>query len=119
MSRRSWVVTVALPVVGLTLAASAGAVEPEVTGEATGQFYDVRSPTGETILERRRVTATVGVSAYDILPPDPNDRGSPDITFRARLRYDADFGANSSEVDPTMPQRFVPGFSRGPVDLMY
>jgi hypothetical protein len=99
--------------------ATASALEPEVTGEATGQFYDVRSPTGETILERRRVTATVGISAYDILPPDPNDRSSPDITFRARVRYDADYGANANEVDSTMPQSFVPGFSRGPVDLMY
>src|SRR5580704_8643561 len=122
MSRRSWVVTVALPVVGLTLAASAGAVEPEITGEATGQFYDVRSPTGETILERRRLTATLGISGYEILPPDPKDRDSPELTFRARLRYDADYGANADEANISAPQSsqfFVPGFSRGPVDLMY
>jgi hypothetical protein len=122
MNRRSWVVTVALPVVGLTLAASAGAVEPEITGEATGQFYDVRSPTGETVLERRRLTATLGISGYEILPPDPKNRDSPELTFRARLRYDADYGANADEANVSAPgssQFFVPGFSRGPVDLMY
>jgi hypothetical protein len=103
----------------LASAGGAEAAEPEITGDATAQFYDVRSPTGETILERRRVTATLGISAYDILPPDPNDRGSPDIIFRARVRYDADYGANPEEVDATNPSYFVPGFSRGPVDLMY
>jgi hypothetical protein len=107
-----------LVLAGLGLAARASAIEPEITGEATGQFYDVRSPTGETILERRRVTATLGVSGYDILKPDPKDRNSPEITFRARVRYDADYGANGQEVTPGSAD-FVPGFSRGPVDLMY
>jgi hypothetical protein len=105
--------------VALTLSAGARAVEPEVTGDATGQFYDVRSPTGETVLERRRVTATLGVSGYDLLPPDPDNRGGPELTFRARLRYDADYGADFRDVDSGNPQYFVPGFSRGPVDLMY
>jgi hypothetical protein len=105
--------------VGLTFSAGARAVEPEVTGDATGQFYDVRSPTGETVLERERVTATLGISGYDLLKPDPENRGGPELTFRARLRYDADYGANGEEVDNTNAQFFVPGFSRGPVDLMY
>jgi hypothetical protein len=104
---------------GLGAAQDAWAIEPEITGDATAQFYDVRSPTGETILERRRLTATIGLSAYDVLPPDPSDRNSPDIIFRARLRYDADYGANGENADPTNPMYFVPGFSTGPVDLMY
>jgi hypothetical protein len=115
-------VTVAPLLVGLTLARSASAAEPEITGDATGQFYDVRSPTGQTILERRRLTATLGVSGYEILPPDPKNRDSPEITFRARVRYDADYGANAGEADLSAAQSsqfFVPGFSRGPVDLMY
>ena len=45
---------------GLGAAQDAWAIEPEITGDATAQFYDVRSPTGETILERRRLTATIG-----------------------------------------------------------
>ncbi len=104
---------------GLATAGHARAADAEITGDATGQFYDVRSPTGETILERRRVTSTLGLAVYDIVPPDPNDRGSPDISFRARVRYDADYGANPEEVDATNAAYFVPGFSRGPVDLMY
>jgi hypothetical protein len=102
----------------LTFATSAHALEPEITGEATGQFYDVRSPTGETVLERRRVTATLGVSGYDILKPDPKDRDSPELTFRARLRYDADYGANGDTATPGS-SIFVPGFSENVVDLMY
>ena len=106
----------------LTVATSARALEPEITGDAVGQFYDVRSPTGQTILERRRLTATLGLSGYEILKPDPKDRNSPDIIFRARLRYDADYGSNSAEANlghAQSGQLFVPGFSQGPVDLMY
>jgi hypothetical protein len=106
----------------LTVASSARALEPEITADATGQFYDVRSPTGQTILDRRRLTATLGISGYEILKPDPKDRNSPDIVFRARLRYDADYGANTAEVSltqPTSSQYFVPGFSENVVDLMY
>lgn len=103
----------------LAISARARAVEPEVTGDATAQFYDVRSPTGETVLERRRLTATLGVNGFDLIAPDPHDRGSPELLFRARVRYDADYGANGNEVDSGNPQFFVPGFSQGPVDLMY
>jgi hypothetical protein len=120
--RRTRIVTVATLLVTLVTSSAAEAVEPELTGDATGQFYDVRSPTGETILERRRLTATLGVSGYEILPPDPKDRNSPEITFRARVRYDADYGANSAEYNLNATQSsqyFVPGFSSGPVDLMY
>jgi hypothetical protein len=105
--------------VALTLSTGAAAVEPEVTGDATAQFYDVRSPTGETVIERRRVTVTLGVSGYDLLTPDPQNRGGPELTFRARLRYDADYGANADEVQTGQAQSFVPGFYRQPVDLMY
>ena len=35
------------------------------------------------------------------------------------MRYDADYGAASEEANPTSFDRFVPGFSRGPIDLMY
>jgi hypothetical protein len=103
----------------LAVTARAQAVEPEVTGEATGQFYDVRSPTGETVLERRRLTATLGVSGYELLAPDPDNRGGPEMIFRARVRYDADYGSSGNEVNSGNAQFFVPGFSQGPVDLMY
>jgi hypothetical protein len=94
----------------------------EVTADTAAQFYDVRSPTGETILARRRVTTTLGVGAFDLIerPTDlPRGTLAPELSFRARLRYDADYGANPSEADATRFSTFTPGFSRGPVDLMY
>jgi hypothetical protein len=99
----------------------ARATDVEVTSDSTGQFYDVRSPTGETILTRRRFTTTLGVGAYDLLDTPMGDPQAAELSFRARLRYDADFGASGSEQDPTQPGSFVPGFQspNGAVDLMY
>ncbi len=101
----------------------AHALEPEVTSDTTAQFYDVRSPTGETVLSRRRLTTTLGVSTYDLLGAEqatPADgRLQPELSFRARMRYDADYGADPNEAAPNAPNSVVPGFSRGPVDLMY
>lgn len=105
----------------LLFAASASAMDAEVTSDTTAQFYEVRSPTGQTVLSRRRLTTTLGAAAYDILPR-PREVGQellPDLSVRIRLRYDADYGADAAETDPTSPGRWVPGFSRGPVDLMY
>jgi len=100
--------------------ASAQALEPEVTSETAAQFYDVRSPTGETVLHRRRLTTTLGVSAYDLMDkPQALDPSAPTLSFRARLRYDADYGASPAESDETNFGRVIPGYSRGPVDLMY
>ena len=102
--------------------------EPEVTGDTAVQWYDMRSPSGQTLLTRRRLTTTLGVSGYDLLRDDSQDRVAtgaaarrlgPMLTFRSRLRYDADYGASASEANPQDPARYVPGFERGPVDLMY
>jgi len=93
----------------------------ELTSDTETQFYDVYGPTGTPMLIRARLTSTLGVSVYDLLPR-PAQAGQellPDLTFRARLRYDADYGASADEATPTTIDRFVPGFSRGPVDLMY
>jgi hypothetical protein len=100
---------------------SAHALDPEVTSDTAAQFYDVRSPTGETILTRRRLTTTLGVGAYDLLDhdKDTSNRAQAELLFRVRMRYDADYGSAAGEVDPANYNRFVPGFSRGPVDLMY
>jgi hypothetical protein len=100
---------------------TARAAEGEITADTTAQFYDVRSPSGQNVLLRRRVTSTLGVTVYDLLPR-PKEAGQellPDLTFRARLRYDADYGAFGSEADPNAVDSYTPGFSRGPVDLMY
>lgn len=102
----------------ITFAApDARAVDPEVTSDTAAQFYDVRSPTGQTVLMRRRVTTTLGVSAYDLYD-SADDPNGPSLSFRARMRYDADYGGAGSETDPTNAG-VVPGFDRGPIDLMY
>ncbi|MFO0663646.1 MAG: hypothetical protein U0174_06820 [Polyangiaceae bacterium] len=106
------------------LSATEVLAEPEVTGDTAVQWYDVRSPSGQTLLTRRRLTTTLGVSGYDLLSddakPPAEKRGlRPMLTFRSRLRYDADYGAKGAEATPTDPSSYVPGFERGPVDLMY
>ncbi len=95
----------------------ADALEPEITSDTAAQFYDVRSPTGETVISRRRLTTTLGVSVYDLYDT-PSDPTGPSLTFRARLRYDADYGGSGAETD-VKSARLVPGFDRGPIDLMY
>jgi hypothetical protein len=111
----------ALGLAFLAAAPAARAAEGEVSTDVTAQFYDVRSPTGATTLSRRRVTVTLGVAGYDLLsrPKEAGQEALPDLQFRARLRYDADYGARPGEVDGTNAAEFVPGFDRGPVDLMY
>jgi hypothetical protein len=101
----------------LLSAGAASALEPEVTSDTAVQFYDVRSPTGETVIARRRLTTTLGVSVYDLYDT-PSDPSGPTLTFRARMRYDADYGGPGAEVDPTS-RGVIPGFDRGPIDLMY
>ena len=97
------------------------AFDGEVASDTTTQFYDVRGPTGTPVLMRSRLTTTLGVSAYDLLdrPQEAGQEKKPDLSFRARMRYDADYGAAVEEASPTALDRWVPGFSRGPVDLMY
>ncbi len=102
-------------------AADGSSWQGDITSDTTTQFYDVRTPTGTPILMRARLTSTLGVSVYDLLPRDfaPGQELKPDLTFRARMRYDADYGAAPEEATAGIPERYVPGFSRGPVDLMY
>lgn len=103
----------------LVWAAPALAVDPEVTSDSSMQAYDVRSPTGETVLARRRLTATLGLATYDLLDTPEGDPMAPELSFRMRLRYDADYGIGGAETDPTNPSALTPGISQGMVDLMY
>lgn len=121
-----------LPAVVGTAASAAGASSPgspeapppprppdaTITSDTAAQFYELRSPTGETIIARRRLTTTLGVAVYDLLDV-ADDPLAPSLSFRARLRYDADYGGSAEETAHDRFARFVPGFSRGPVDLMY
>jgi hypothetical protein len=115
---------VGLLVAGAPHAARAGdpagrGADGEVTSDTVAQFYDVRSPTGETVLTRRRLTTTLGVSAYNLIDRPPGDVTAPELSFRARLRYDADYGIGSGATDPANFGSFVPGSAEGLVDLMY
>jgi hypothetical protein len=102
------------------LSPGARALDAEVTSDTSAQFYDVRSPTGATVLARRRLVSTLGVATYNLLQPYDKVPRGPELTFKARMRYDADYGASADEVDiANRGARLVPGFYRGPVDLMY
>jgi hypothetical protein len=100
-------------------ASDAAALDGEATSDSSAQAYDVRSPTGETILTRRRFTTTLGLGAYDLLGASQGDPRAPELSLRLRLRYDADYGTSASETDPTQTSSFVPGLTPGLVDLMY
>src|SRR5260370_3044456 len=97
----------------------ARAADAEVTSDIAAQFYDVRSPTGETVLMRRRAMATLGVGEYNLLNARTGDAKAGELNCRARLRYDADSGIGVAETRASQPQSFVPGLSQGAVDLMY
>jgi hypothetical protein len=120
MSRRILLSGAVFGAIGL-VSTSAVAVEPEVTSDSAAQQYDVRSPTGATVLDRTRFTSTLGVNLYDILGQDTLRRDGPELDFRARVRYDADYGISSGETDPTQYATFVPGVqdTSGLVDVMY
>src|SRR5260370_35774285 len=108
MRARAWASVVAVIAV---VPATARAMDAEVTSDTAAQFYDVRSPTGGVILTRRRLTTTLGVGAYDLLDAPQGDVKSPELSFRARLPYDAAYGAAVSETAPTPGnQDPVPGF---------
>ncbi len=107
-----------LAALAFAISARAEAADYDVTSDTAAQFYDVRSPTGEVVYARRRVTTTLGVGAYNLVNNIDKQRLGGELNFVARLRYDADYG-NGGFADPNAFGDFVPGLSRGPVDIMY
>jgi hypothetical protein len=101
----------------VTLPASrALAYEAEVESDTSAQFYSLRSPYGAPLVAQRRYTQTLALGVYDI-QGDYVPFG-PQLTFKARLRLDADFGQSDAERDPSS-NRYVPGLEQAPVDVMY
>jgi hypothetical protein len=94
----------------------AAAYESEVDASVAAQFYTFESPYGEPLLRRRRYTNTLGIALYD-LQGDRSASG-PVLSFRSRVRLDADLGQDPAERDPAS-SRFVPGLEQAPFDLMY
>jgi hypothetical protein len=125
--RRSRVPAWLLGLAATLAPATAHALDAEVTSDSAAQFYDVRSPAASalgdvTVLERRRLTTTLGLGLYNLMDAPQGDPKAPDLSFRARIRYDADYGVASAETDPTNPANFpvfVPGLNQQLVDLMY
>lgn len=99
----------------------------EVQSETVGQAYDVASPWGDVILERRRFLQTLGLGVYH-LQGDHTPTGA-DFNFVLRLRLDADLGINArlpatqaggeTRFDVANGERYVPGLQIAPLDLMY
>jgi len=106
-------------VVALTASspATARAYEADVDSSFTGQWYTLSSPYGEPLVRRRRYTQMLGLTLYDLqgdfVP------GGPQLSFKSRMRIDADFGQSSSERNPGDDGRYVPGLRQAPLDLMY
>src|SRR5262249_46785572 len=73
------------------------AYDAEVNATTDAQFYTLRSPYGDPVVRRRRYTQTLALSVYDI-QGDYVPFG-PQLTFKARLRLDSDFGKEDAERD--------------------
>jgi hypothetical protein len=119
--------TIALAIAGALCGAivaaptRAHAYEAEIDATSAGQAYQLKGASGEPVLSRRRVTQTLSLGIYDIGDTARDGQG-PQISFRARLRMDADFGMSIEEyaLDRTSATaRFVPGLAPAPIDLMY
>jgi hypothetical protein len=96
---------------------TAAAYEAEVDAATDAQFYTLQSPWGEPLVRRRRYTQTLGLAVYDI--QGGGEPYGPELSFRARMRLDADFGQDGAERNPNQLDRFVPGLEHAPLDLMY
>jgi hypothetical protein len=94
----------------------ARAYESEVHATVDAQFYAIQSPFGEPLIRRRRYTDTLSLSLDDLYGSEKPL--GPSLSFRSRLRLDADFGIDPAERDPAS-SRYVPGLEQAPLDLMY
>jgi hypothetical protein len=114
----------------ITLSPSAGrATEFEVDAHTALQGYEVVSPWGDVILDRRRFTQTIGLAVYNL--QGQYHPGEADYRLVVGMRLDADFGINArlpaaqagGETNYATGAgngvRFIPGLATAPVDLMY
>jgi hypothetical protein len=95
---------------------NAAAYESEVDASVATQFYTLESPYGEPLLRRRRYTNTLALSLYDL--QGERTPSGPVLSFRSRVRLDADLGQDPAERTATSSE-FIPGLEQAPFDLMY
>lgn len=103
----------------LALPATAHAYDAEVDAQTIGQAYQLRGLTGDPVLSRRRVTQSLQLGVYNL--GEPTRDGAPQLSFRARMRIDADFGMAREEYTRTGTSldRWIPLLQPAPVDVMY
>ena len=107
----------------------ARAADFEVQGDSTLQFYEVASPWGDVVLQRRRFTQTLGLAVYNL--QGHYQPGEADYRVVLMMRLDSDFGINAN-LGPNQAGgetnyataagngvRYVPGLVQNPVDVMY
>ncbi|HEU4538358.1 MAG TPA: hypothetical protein VFS00_29765, partial [Polyangiaceae bacterium] len=99
---------------------TARALDAEVRASSAAQAYALRSPFGDPLFFRQRVTQTLGLEVFHLLPDERP--GGPEVFVKLRLRFDTDFGqayseTNYNRADPY--SRYVPGLGAAPLDLMY
>lgn len=112
-----WWVTVAGLSAAWGFATPAFAFHTEVDARSEAQFYSVKSPYGQPVLQRQRFTQTLGLSVYDLQPRQrPED---PQLFARFLLRMNGDFGQQAAERDPSRLDRYIPGLEQAPLNLMY
>ncbi|MGB0589533.1 MAG: hypothetical protein ACPGU1_07640 [Myxococcota bacterium] len=73
---------------------SANATQFHVQAETVGDFYQLLNANNE-VLNRRQIHQYVGFGAYDLLSD-----GEHQLSIQTLMRFDADFGMASDEVDP-------------------
>ena len=105
----------------------AAAVDFEVQGSTAVQAYEVASPWGDTILERRRYMQTLGLGLYNL--QGKFKPGEAEYSIVLKMRLDVDFGINGhlegdqaggeTDFNAGSGARYVPGLEEAPLDLMY
>jgi hypothetical protein len=109
--------------------AESRAADFEVQADTGLQGYEVASPWGDVVLQRRRLLQTVGLGVYNL--QGSNKPGEADYRLVVRMRLNADFGVNAHLDDHQgggettyataagNGVRFVPGLEPAPLDVMY
>ncbi len=103
--------------------APASAFDAEVRAETIAQAYQLRGPAGAPVISSRRVTQTLSIGIVE----RPRERRGITVVFRARLRFDADFGQACDpvsnrcldETNRTRPDQFVPLYSQRTMDVSF
>ena len=110
---------------------AARATDFEVEGQTALQGYEVASPWGDVILERRRLMQTVGFGVYNL--QGAYRPGQAEYSIVLKLRLNGDFGINNhlegsqaggetsfaGDSGRLAGERYVPGLDPYPLDLMY